>query len=210
MKKFFYYGKTFEAPDWAEWVAMDKDQKVWAYCNEPYKTHRNTQWCRPPRAPLGPPRRAQRIGTLQLDPDMWTQTLTLISDLEQVVPKVKIGKMAPHINNEVRLVLSGNKPLASIEKYKDIYGYALAIALANTGALTYEVVSENEVVITLPHNKHLIQEWKDLLCHGVKLWGLHGFHYRMGKLYGYTDEDIDLFIKSDVQCDCNKCKGNQD
>lgn len=124
--------------------------------------------------------------------------------------KPVVGKIAPHVNNEVRLVLAGNKPLASIEKFKDCYGYALAISLANTGALAYKIVSENEVVITLPHNKHLIQEWEELLCHGVKLYGLHGFHYRMGKLYGYTDADIELFIKSDVQCDCNKCRGNQD
>lgn len=120
------------------------------------------------------------------------------------------AKIAPHCSCEVRLVLGGHKPLASIEKYKDQYGYALAISLANTGALYYEVVSASEVVITLPKNKHLVQEWKDLLCHGVKLWGLHGFHYKMGKLYGYTDEDIELFIKSDVNCDCNKCRGNQD
>ena len=118
------------------------------------------------------------------------------------------AKIAPHVSNEVRLVLGGHKPLASIEKYKDRYGYALAISLAGTGALYMEVVSENEVVITKPANKHLVEEWKDLLCHGVQLYGLHGFHYRMGKLYGYTDEDIEVFIKSDVQCDCNKCKGN--
>lgn len=40
------------------------------------------------------------------------------------------GKVAPHINCEVRLVLAGLKPLGTIERNKDVHGYAIAIALA--------------------------------------------------------------------------------
>ena len=45
------------------------------------------------------------------------------------------GKVAPHENCEVRLVMGGSKPLAVIEKAKDPYGFSLAIALSNIEAL---------------------------------------------------------------------------
>lgn len=119
------------------------------------------------------------------------------------------GKVAPHINCEVRLVLGGVKPLATIEKVKDPYGYALAIALYSTGALSLEQVAcgVGEVVFTTPKNKHLIQEWRDLLYSGVRDYGLKGYHYRMGRLYGYSEEDIRTFVESEIDCNCNKCRG---
>lgn len=119
------------------------------------------------------------------------------------------GKVAPHLNCEVRLVLGGNKPLATIEKVKDPYGYALAIALSGTGALYLEQVAcgVGEVVFTAPKNRHLVQEWRDLLHSGVKDHGLKGYHYRMGRLYGYAEEDIRAFVESEIDCNCNKCRG---
>lgn len=202
MREFEYYGCNLQVPDWANWIAMDSDGSVWVYQQKP-ETRGGGYWW----GGSGSEREATRLHVKELNVGLeWHQTLQYITHTDKPV----VGKLAPHVSNEVRLVLAGNKPLASIEKFKDQYGYALAISLANTGALVYKVVAQNEVVITLPHNKHLIQEWEALLCHGVKLYGLHGFHYRMGKLYGYTDADIELFIKSDVQCDCNKCRGNPD
>lgn len=122
------------------------------------------------------------------------------------------GVIAPHENNEVRLVLGGHKPLATIEKKKAPIGYALAIALAGTGALSHKVYKsedspEGEVVITKPCNKHRITEYMHLMDHGVQEYGIKEYHRRMGRLFGYTEADIETFIKADIHCECSKCKG---
>lgn len=48
--------------------------------------------------------------------------------------------VAPHENAEVRLVLSGVKPLATIEKAKDPIGYGIAISCAAAGMLKAQIV----------------------------------------------------------------------
>lgn len=123
-----------------------------------------------------------------------------------------MGTIAPHVNNEVRLVLSGAKPLATIEKVKDPYGYALAISMAGTGALTTYVRPSGdsmigEVVLTLPSKKHLIEEYVTLLLWGVKRYGIKNYHRKMGKLFGYSEDDIEAFINSSIDCSCSKCNG---
>lgn len=123
------------------------------------------------------------------------------------------GRVAPHENNEVRLVLGGMKPLATIEKAKQPIGYALGIALAGTGALRARTVvskdsPEGEVVITLPKQEHRIQKYLWLVEHGVKALGIKEYHRRMGRLFGYTEADINAFIEAEIHCTCSKCKGN--
>tara|TARA_R110000744_G_scaffold208461_7_gene327171 strand:+ start:2217 stop:2519 length:303 start_codon:yes stop_codon:yes gene_type:complete len=81
------------------------------------------------------------------------------------------GKVAPHLSNEVRLVMGGIKPLAAIEKSKDPYGYALAFAVAGTGALSLKLIGEGEVIITKP-NKPLIEHYEELLRNGVRDLGI--------------------------------------
>jgi hypothetical protein len=123
-----------------------------------------------------------------------------------------MGTIAPHKNSEVRLVLTGAKPLATIEKKKDPIGYALAISMAGTGALYYRARGTvdspyGEVIITLPSNKHLVDEYITLLLWGVKRYGIKNFHRKMGRLFGYTEADIEAFIEADIDCDCSKCTG---
>ena len=118
-----------------------------------------------------------------------------------------VGVVAPHESCEVRLVLGGHKPLAAIEKAKDAIGYALAIALAGTGALKL-VQLTGEVIVVKPNKYHLIEEYLWLLTCGVAEHGLKEYHRRIGRLFGYTEEDIEAFIKADIHCDCHKCKGN--
>tara|TARA_R110002020_G_scaffold433848_5_gene643968 strand:- start:459 stop:824 length:366 start_codon:yes stop_codon:yes gene_type:complete len=118
-----------------------------------------------------------------------------------------MGKVAPHENCEVRLVLGGNKPLAAIEKSKDPYGYALAIAMAGTGALAKYIVEPGEVLITKPNNWAYIVQYISLLNYGVKRLGIKEYHRRMGKIFGYTAEDIEAFIEAEIVCSCTKCSG---
>jgi len=122
------------------------------------------------------------------------------------------NQIAPHENNEVRLVLSGAKPLATIEKAKDPYGFALAIAMSGTGALYCVVrptadLPSGEVIITLPSNKSHIYHYDWLLDYGVKQLGLKNFHRKMGRLFGYAETDIEAFIEADIDCGCSKCTG---
>ena len=117
-----------------------------------------------------------------------------------------MGTIAPHENNEVRLVLSGSKPLAAIEMDKDHSGYAMAINLANTGALAMEHF-KGEVLITLPKNRTLLGEYLELLHFGVAEHGIKQYTRLMGRIFGYTEEDTEAFIAADIQCDCAKCTG---
>ena len=123
-------------------------------------------------------------------------------------------KIAPHLNSEVRLVLGGLKPLATIEKVKDPYGFALAISLSYTGALNgYMANSENgepEVIVVRPSNKHLIMEYLLLLKYGVQEYGQIEYHRKMGRIFGYSEEDITAFINSDIHCSCSKCNLSRD
>ena len=122
------------------------------------------------------------------------------------------GRVAPHEKCEVRLVLSGSKPLATIEASKDMTGYAMAVCLVNAGQLrgycrpTDDCVS-GEIVIVKPGNQYLINEYLYTLEHGVEMWGIKGYHRKMGKLFGYTDADIEAFIEAEIHCDCTKCNG---
>lgn len=124
------------------------------------------------------------------------------------------GKVAPHINNEVRLVLGGYKPLATIEKGKDPLGYAMAISLASTGTLVAEVgpthdSPSGEVVIVKPGNQYLIKQYNYMIGYGVAEHGIKAYHRCLGKLFGYSKEDIEEFIATDINCDCSKCTGER-
>lgn len=108
--------------------------------------------------------------------------------------------------------MGGYKPLATIERDKDLTGYCMAKSMANVGTI-YAVCRptsdcpRGEIVFTKPSNKHLIDEYDSLLATGVADYGIKEYHRRMGKLFGYSDADIEAFINTDVHCDCAKCKG---
>lgn len=121
-----------------------------------------------------------------------------------------MGKIAPHKSCEVRLVLSGTKPLATIEKGKDQYGYAIAVALSKTGllkAVTKPTMDSptGEIVFVKPANHELLHKYFWLLDNGAKELGIKNYHRQMGKLFGYTDSDVEEFINANFQCNCRKC-----
>ncbi len=122
------------------------------------------------------------------------------------------GKVAPHENKEVQLVLGDSKPLAVIEQKKQPGAYALAASLGKAGSLvtrTQPTVDspKGEIVFTKPKNKHLIAEYTDLLLNGVSKYGIREYHRKMGRLFGYSAEDIEKFIIDNINCNCSKCKG---
>ncbi len=122
------------------------------------------------------------------------------------------GVIAPHEACEVRLVAAGTKPLATIEKAKQPILYSVAASLAATGMLCAVFTQssdspEGEVIITAPRNRHLIKEFIKLQATGVKEFGIKEYYRRMGRLYGYSEEDIQAFIDAEIHCNCTKCRG---
>ena len=122
--------------------------------------------------------------------------------------------VAPHQNAEVRLVLSGTKPLGTIEKSKDPIGFSIAVAVGNAGMLRHAIVHsadspEGEVVIVKNGNAELIVEYVLLIQNGVQELGIKEYHRRMGRLFGYTEQDIEDFIAAEIHCECSKCTGGQ-
>lgn len=120
--------------------------------------------------------------------------------------------IAPHESNEVRLVLSGSKPLATIERSKDLTGYCMAVQLMGAGMLHGEVTptadcEAGEVVFTLPKNKGVLGSYRWLQRHGVKELGIKDYHRNMGALFGYSAADIEEFISAEIECECTKCRG---
>ncbi len=107
--------------------------------------------------------------------------------------------------------MSGSKPLGTIEKAKDPIGYAVAVSLSATGMLLCKFTNTEdgaaEVAFVKPGNIHLLKLYDWLLECGIAELGLKEYHRELGRLYGYTEDDIAAFIKSDIQCECNKCKG---
>lgn len=121
--------------------------------------------------------------------------------------------VAPHQNNEVRLVLSGSKPLATIEKIKDEANYILAVSLSTAGLLVGRCQPTKdsptgEILIVKPCNRSLIRKYDDLQANGIREVGVKQYHREMGKLFGYTEQDIEDFISAEISCNCTKCTGN--
>lgn len=88
----------------------------------------------------------------------------------------------------------------------------MLLYLANKYVLPIVAVfkdNNREVAITLAKNKHLHEQY-DLLMSpkAAQVIRSKEEHQRaMGKLFGYTDEEIEAFIKSSIDCDCPQCTG---
>lgn len=123
-----------------------------------------------------------------------------------------MSRVAPHRNQELQMVLEGKKPLASVERAKDPDQYLEIVNRVSwynySPALTF-VICGDEIVFTTYENRHLLTLYKLVLEHGVDLFGRELYHRVMGKLYGYSNEDIQAFIDDEIDCDCNKCRGGR-
>jgi hypothetical protein len=60
------------------------------------------------------------------------------------------------------------------------------------------------LVFCLPKNKKVLTEW-----HAIMFSDYTQVKYsiRMGKLFGYTNDDIIEFLLANIQCDCMECLG---
>lgn len=125
------------------------------------------------------------------------------------------GSIAPHRHRELAMVLSGAKPLATIERDKAPYLYGAAVAAMHAGLVAGIMLSQDdrdcdagEILITRVQTRHLLNEYLNLLRNGD---GSEEYHYRIGRLFGYSDADIQAFLASEVRqtCQCGKCTGRK-
>ena len=123
-----------------------------------------------------------------------------------------MGQVAPHADrNELAMVIAGEKPMAAIERGKDEAMFVAIDAELDTGGVVGYVWLnpdyEWEAVVALPENWQLLKEYRRLLLTGVQDYGIKEHHRRMGRLFGYTESDVEAFISAEIQCDCAKCTG---
>ena len=121
-----------------------------------------------------------------------------------------MAAIAPHEGSELSMILAGTKPLAVIEYRKQPCVYRRAIEYNELGfcaALQRNGEEGAELVVTLHENIGLISGYLYLVEYGVKHYGIKEYHRKMGALFGYSPEDIELFINAEVDCDCSKCRG---
>ena len=118
------------------------------------------------------------------------------------------GQVAPHEGRELLLVKAGTKPLGVLEKTKRQDTYSL---LLGQGTKLYPELSfqftQDEVVFTLLENKDLILYYNLLVGSSPEFKATKTYNRYMGKLFGYSDEDIEEFINNPPDCTCEKCGG---
>lgn len=124
------------------------------------------------------------------------------------------NKIAPHEGRELWLVLAGIKPLALISEVKQPEQIIFLERLMFTDEISPPLVilrrrATKEVTITLRENEHLHDQYTQLIQpNAAQVYRSKADHQRaMGKLFGYTDEEIEAFINADIKCDCVNCKG---
>lgn len=117
-------------------------------------------------------------------------------------------QIAPHEGRELELVLSGLKPMAVVsnkkdpEQYTDIYW-----ELTSKRNIKVMILPDGEVAFSLVTEYQNVRRYKQLRDGEIKLASNEEYKREMGKLFGYTEEEIQAFIDADIQCDCIHCKG---
>ena len=120
------------------------------------------------------------------------------------------GKVAPHEGmNEIDMVLSGLKPIAVIELRKNPTEYWRGIGI--NGASDQHVRTVARVDETSGAELIISLSWQ-LIDQYLGLMAMPASNERtrkIGKLFGYTDADIQAFIDNPPACDCSKCQGKR-
>ncbi|QPI17675.1 hypothetical protein vBAmePR8F_gp15 [Alteromonas phage vB_AmeP_R8W] len=116
--------------------------------------------------------------------------------------------IAPHEGRELEMVMNGIKPLASIEKDKQPEQFERALQLANVLSVTVVLHSDNLLTVTRKENEKLHGTFALLNSPkaAIVVRSKEEKSRLLGRLFGYSEEDIDEFIAADMQCACGQCK----
>jgi hypothetical protein len=116
-------------------------------------------------------------------------------------------KIAPHEGRELGLVLRGKKPLAVVEYAKDQEQYQRVITVWQSTHLLSAQFLDGAILFTLVHNSHLQTEYLNLVNGVVVPETNEEYQRAMGRLFGYTEEEIQAFIDKKIECNCTNCQG---
>lgn len=114
-------------------------------------------------------------------------------------------KIAPHEGRELEYVANGIKPLALLNRNKQPEQYGRAMDLQHVLVIQRQGV--DEITITKKENVHLHNVYA-LLCSpkaAIVVRSAEEKHRMLGRLFGYSEEQIDAFIKADMKCACGQC-----
>mgnify|MGYP003131542397 CR=1 FL=1 len=120
-----------------------------------------------------------------------------------------VSQIAPHEGRELDLVLAGTKPMGLIEKAKDPEQYQRLYDIADLKRLRFMLVEEGTVVFALLPNRGLLVDYYNLVNGKTVVKDNKEYQTLMGRLFGYTEEEITAFINADIQCNCSNCQGVQ-
>ena len=117
-----------------------------------------------------------------------------------------MGTIAPHEGKELEYVVNGIKPLASIDANKQPELFKRAIKMRNVISVCYH--NHELITITRKENQQLHATFALLTSSkaSIVVRSKAEKHRLLGRLFGYSEEDIDAFIKEDIQCECVQCK----
>ena len=115
--------------------------------------------------------------------------------------------IAPHQGREISLVLNGSKRFAVIEKRKDLASYFAAGSIRRKDVTVQYVDGPEGPEVILTTNRKLVAEYESLLRDGVSRLGIKEYHRAVGRLFGYSENEINAFIDSEIDCNCSKCNG---
>jgi len=118
--------------------------------------------------------------------------------------------IAPHENIELEYVMVGLKPLASLEKDKQPDQFERALKLKHVASVMQH--DENLLTVTRRENSHLHEVFKLLSSEraSVIVRSAEEKHRLLGRLFGYSETDIDEFIAAGLDCACGQCEWNKE
>lgn len=112
--------------------------------------------------------------------------------------------IAPHAGREYLMVINRDKLIATINKKKQPAQYMFA---SKDIRLVVLHLDEDEIAITRQENARLLQLLESLLHPSSNIIAKSKEEKQrlIGRLYGYTEEEIDAFVASGNKCMCNHC-----
>ena len=118
------------------------------------------------------------------------------------------GKIAPNQGHEIDNLLAGRVPLISFKNYTAEQANRLGVLVSYGTIKTY--LGVDRVLLVVPYTtgwRNYCTLYDDLITY-AKQYGVDEFyHTAMGRLHGYSDDDIREFLTNPPECDCSQCKG---
>lgn len=115
--------------------------------------------------------------------------------------------IAPHQGRELALVLAGTKPMGSLQFVQ--YVDQMRSMKISKPFVVDTVHTPDGMFVIFSLDGDILKKYRELLLNERALAenGLEWYQRSMGKLFGYTEEEVDAFVSKEFKCNCANCKG---